>query len=152
MHPEMIWSSPERVLVAVLGALSVSNAAEFRSTTPRVTLANGTYYGRYSAEYNQDHFLGMPFAQPPVGPLRFAAPHSLNASFTEPRNATQYGPECIGYGFDQWILGNRISEDCLTINVVRPSGVAAGDDLPVAVWIHGGVSGHLILSLHLNLV
>lgn len=106
---------------------------------PYVNLANGTYFGRYSAEYDQDFFLGVPFAKPPIGALRFAAPQSLNSTFEEPRNATVYGPECIGYGFDQWILGNYISEDCLSINVVRPEGVSEADNLPVAVWIHGGV-------------
>ncbi|KAI1875938.1 uncharacterized protein JN550_001434 [Neoarthrinium moseri] len=110
---------------------SISNGA------PVVSLTNGTYNGRYSAEYDQDFFLGIPFAQPPVGSLRFVAPQPLNSTF-DTRNATEYGPECIGYGFDQWILGNYISEDCLTLNVVRPEGTVEGDDLPVAVWIHGG--------------
>lgn len=105
---------------------------------PTVSLVNGTYSGRYNAEYSQDFFLGLPFAQPPVGSLRYVAPQSLNSSWEGSRNATAYGPECIGYGFDQWILGNVISEDCLTLNVVRPEGYVEGDDLPVAVWIHGG--------------
>jgi carboxylesterase type B len=107
---------------------------------PVVTIANGSYYGRSSPEYGQDFFLGVPFAQSPTGALRFAPPRPLNSTFGKARNATEYGPECIGYGFDQWILGNRISEDCLTINVVKPTGVSEGDALPVAVWIHGGVS------------
>jgi carboxylesterase type B len=110
---------------------------------PIVTLANGTYYGQYSAEFEQDHFLGIPFAKPPVGDLRFAPPQPLDTAFADPQGATVYGPECIGYGYDQWILGNHVSEDCLTINIVRPSGAAGGDDLPVAVWIHGGVIHHL---------
>lgn len=117
---------------------------------PTAILSNGTYHGRYSVEYGQDFFLGVPFAQPPIGDLRFATPRSLNTSFTEPRNATAYGPECIGYGYDQWILGNRISEDCLTINIVRPSGTEESDDLPVAVWIHGGVCAVLRLCIHLT--
>ncbi|KAI0142012.1 lipase 2 [Pestalotiopsis sp. NC0098] len=118
------------------GPRSVPSTAS--DAAPTVTLANGTYIGRHSTEYGQDFFLGLPFAQPPVGPLRYVAPQSLNTTFDEPRNATKYGPECIGYGFDQWILGNYISEDCLTLNVIRPEGYDDGDDLPVAVWIHGG--------------
>ncbi|RYO77696.1 hypothetical protein DL762_009100 [Monosporascus cannonballus] len=49
------------------------------------------------------------------------------------RKATQYGYSCMQYGsnFD-------LSEDCLTVNVVRPAGVSADADLPVLVWIYGG--------------
>ncbi|KAF1776530.1 Alpha/Beta hydrolase fold [Phytophthora cactorum] len=54
------------------------------------------------------------------------------------KNATEYSPECYGYGSDQWVLDNIISEDCLTINVVRPSNVSEGDTLPVGVWVYGG--------------
>lgn len=135
----------------VLGALSFltegaaakslrSSATNASYGTPVASVANGTYVGRHSPEYGQDFFLGVPFAQPPTGQLRFAAPQPLNHSFDRVRNATQYGPECIGYGFDQWILGNYVSEDCLTVNVVRPEGISDKDSLPVAVWIHGGVS------------
>ncbi|KAH6670497.1 carotenoid ester lipase-like protein precursor [Halenospora varia] len=105
-------------------------------SAPTVKVLNGSYYGVHSSEYNQDFFLGMPFAQPPVGDLRFRQAQSLNSTWTDTRNATEYSPECIGYGSDQWVLGNRISEDCLTVNVVRPSG--AGSNLPVGVWIYGG--------------
>lgn len=65
---------------------------------PTATTLNGTYAGRYVPEYNQDFFLGIPFAQPPLGDLRFANPQSLNTSFADARNATEYSPECVGYG------------------------------------------------------
>ncbi|CAH0056298.1 unnamed protein product [Clonostachys solani] len=106
--------------------------------TPSAHLSNGTYQGVYSREYEQDYFLGIPYAQPPIGSLRFAPPQALTESFNEPRSATEYGLMCIGYGSDTANLGNPISEDCLTLNVVRPAGVEAGDDLPVGVWVHGG--------------
>ncbi|POM75165.1 Triacylglycerol Lipase [Phytophthora palmivora] len=105
---------------------------------PTVAIKNGSYYGVYQETYDQDLFLGMPYAQPPVGDLRFRNPESLNTTWSEVKNATEYSPECYGYGSDQWVLGNIISEDCLTINVVRPSGIAYDAKLPVGFWIHGG--------------
>lgn len=123
---------------ALLATSSHAALINRQSGPPTVQVKNGTYYGLHQATYNQDLFLGMPFAQSPVGNLRFNLPRSLNTSWTNTRNATQYGYECYGYGSDQWVLGNVVSEDCLTLNVVRPSGFGPGADLPVGVWIHGG--------------
>lgn len=109
------------------------------SAAPTVHLKNGTYYGVYNPTYHQDMFLGMPYAEPPVGDLRFRPPQPLSTrSWKGRRNATEYSPICFGYGSDTWVLGNYVSEDCLTINVVRPHGVKPDAKLPVAVWIHGG--------------
>ena len=105
---------------------------------PTAQVLNGTYQGVYSQTYEQDFFLGMPYSQPPVGQLRLAVPQPLNGSWSGIRAAADYSPECIGYGSDQWVLGNRVSEDCLSINVVRPSGIQSGSNVPVGVWIHGG--------------
>ncbi|KAF4447703.1 hypothetical protein F53441_8798 [Fusarium austroafricanum] len=80
----------------------------------------------------------MPYAQPPVGPLRFSAPKPLDKAWKGARSAAEFGWMCIGYGSDTQSLGNPVNEDCLTINIVRPSGVEAGDDLPVGLWVHGG--------------
>ncbi|EXF81415.1 lipase 2 [Colletotrichum fioriniae PJ7] len=83
----------------------------------------------------------MPFAQPPEqGPLRFSPPASLNTSWTGSRDATQFGNICYGYGNDNnrlAALGFKISENCLSINVVRPSNYT-NQSLPVAVYIYGG--------------
>lgn len=124
----------------VLGASAVSAgvAARHKTQPPTVTVKNGSYYGVSLSGYGQDLFLGLPYAQPPVGQLRFRVPQTLNSSWAGSRNATEYGPECIGYGSDDWVLGNVVSEDCLTINVVRPNNVGAGAKLPVALWVHGG--------------
>ncbi|KAM0560016.1 hypothetical protein ACHAPJ_003973 [Fusarium lateritium] len=105
---------------------------------PTANLANGTYQGKHDSQYDHDLFLGMPYAQPPVGSLRFAAPKALDETWKEPRSATEFGWMCIGYGSDTKNLGNPVNEDCLTINIVRPSGVKAGDELPVGIWVHGG--------------
>ncbi|KEF50996.1 uncharacterized protein A1O9_12950 [Exophiala aquamarina CBS 119918] len=102
---------------------------------PSVVVKNGTYHGLHQTTYNQDLFLGIPYAQPPVGNLRFQLAQALNTSWSQPRDAKVYSPECFGYGSDQ--VGHNISEDCLALNIVRPAG-HEGELLPVGVWIHGG--------------
>ena len=122
-------------------ALLVVAALAKSTFVPKAQVLNGTYTGVHSPEYNQDFFLGIPYAQPPVGNLRFRQAQSLNSSWCDSKNATSYSLECIGYGSDQWFLGNRISEDCLTLNVIRPAETDTSKkmaNLPVAVWIHGG--------------
>lgn len=105
------------------------------STSPTVKVLNGSYSGVHNPQYDQEFFLGIPFAQPPVRDLRFRQAQPLNTTWSDTRNATEYSPECIGYGSDDWVLGNIVSEDCLTLNVIRPSGAT---NLPVGVWIYGG--------------
>jgi carboxylesterase type B len=108
--------------------LAVSNHSD---AGPLATAKNGTYQGRYLPGYDQDLFLGMPYAQPPVGDLRFRWPRSLNESFDGVRDASQYGYSCM-----QYRSSFNISEDCLTLNVIRPAGDHT--KLPVLVWIYGG--------------
>lgn len=67
-------------------------------SAPTATTLNGTFSGYHNSLYNEDYFLGIPYAQPPTGNLRYAAPESLNTSWTGIKNATQYGYECVGYG------------------------------------------------------
>jgi hypothetical protein len=76
-----------------------------------VTIKNGTIQGRHSSEWNQDFFLGIPYAQPPLGDLRFRWPQSINTSFEATFEASHYGHSCYQYG-----TNFNLSEDCLTIN------------------------------------
>lgn len=65
--------------------------------SPRATLKNGTYEGLYLDSLDQDLFLGVPYAQPPIGDLRLRNPVSLNTTF-HTKKAVKYGLSCIGYG------------------------------------------------------
>ncbi|KAF2270245.1 alpha/beta-hydrolase [Lojkania enalia] len=106
------------------------------SYPPFVQTKNGTIEGVYSAVHNQDFFLGIPYAQPPVGALRFRVPQPLNTKFSSTYSATEYSAACVGYGSDEWPYP-FLSEDCLYLNVIRPANYS-DQKLPVAFWIHGG--------------
>lgn len=138
-------------LLYFLSFAHVAESTSLNSSTPSVTVKNGTYIGKFVSEWQQDQFLGIPFAIPPLGPLRFAWPQSLNSSFTGVKKAIQYGYSCMQYGSNF-----SLSEDCLTLNgkphnihfirnmdtnllkVIRPSGTKSTNKLPVLVWIYGG--------------
>lgn len=129
------------VTTAALTAVSAAGVVNYTPTTagPTVKTLNGTYVGYHNELYNQDFFLGMPFAQPPLGDLRFAPPASLNSSWSGVRNASTYGTSCVGYDEEGYTgTGLVEGEDCLNLNVVRPAGQPA-EPLPVAVWIYGYV-------------
>ena len=119
-------------IINVVRSFAITSSA--LDYVPIVTVKNGSYSGLRNTHYQQDMFLGMPYAKPPLKSLRFRPPLSLNSSWDGTRAATVYGPHCVGYGPDN--IGYPMSEDCLTINVIRPT--AAGDSLPVLLWIHGG--------------
>jgi para-nitrobenzyl esterase len=83
-------------------------------------------------------FLGIPYAAPPVGQLRWKPPQPP-ASWSEVRQATNFGAHCMQgpiYG-DMVFHDPGGSEDCLTLNVWTPAKNARAK-LPVMVWIHGG--------------
>ena len=99
------------VIISVSLFVRPAIAVAVHSSAPSVTVTNGTYVGRYVPEWQQDQFLGIPYAIPPLGPLRFARPRSLNTSFAGTRDATQYGYSCYQYGSNF-----TLSEDCLNLN------------------------------------
>ena len=104
------------------------------------TTSTTTTCGRLqgSSEGSVVVFRGIPYAQPPVGPLRFAPPERPGA-WTGVRDATAFGPpamqapNAVSAGQSEVV---EPSEDCLTLNVWTPA-VDAGRR-PVLVWFHGG--------------
>jgi len=117
------------LLASVLAFWPGSSAAACLPAT--VTIANGTVVGTTDSATNIQRFLGLPYAQPPVGNLRLRQAVPLNASFGT-LQATTLGYSCHGRGPN----GNS-SEDCLTLNIWRPCDAPAGR-LPVLVWLYGG--------------
>ena len=70
------------------------------------------------------------------GSNRFRPPQTLHDTWDDTRPAVNYSAACPDYFLDG--LNYGLSENCLTINVVRPAGLAHDEILPVVFWIHGG--------------
>ena len=107
-------------------------------TEPVVRTASGLVRGRRNAA-GIAVFLGIPFAEPPVGDLRFAAPRPARA-WDGTREATAFGPPPPQSAYAVTpapaLAPGTDPDDWLTVNVFTPDPGAAG--LPVMVWIYGG--------------
>ncbi|MET9263075.1 carboxylesterase family protein [Amycolatopsis sp. NPDC004079] len=98
---------------------------------PAVRTVEGAVTGRWRA--GMAEFRGIPYAQPPVGDLRFAAPVPVSP-WDGTRQATEFGPLPPQSGPVQTESAHET--DWLTLNVATPDPGAAG--LPVLVWLPGG--------------
>ncbi|ODQ82104.1 hypothetical protein BABINDRAFT_33070 [Babjeviella inositovora NRRL Y-12698] len=124
---------------------------------PQIQLSGGdTIIGSYELDNNLESYLGIPFAAPPIGDLRFKPPQPYTGSLNG-FNALTYGPSCprmnpvaefvhtipseIASLVMQSPLFNEVypqSEDCLTLDVYRKRGLSSTAKLPVMFWIFGG--------------
>ncbi|ODU79147.1 carboxylesterase/lipase family protein [Novosphingobium sp. SCN 63-17] len=123
---------PSVAALAALAFASAPAAAQTGTPTPRVTVREGALAG--VAESGIRRFLGIPYAAPPVGDLRWKAPRPA-APWRGVRRADAFGPMCAQVQFPG-APPKRMSEDCLTLNVWAPA--QRRGRLPVMIWIHGG--------------
>jgi para-nitrobenzyl esterase len=130
MLQKFTWAS---LIAASLAAMAVPAHAQ---TAPTATIDTGVVAGQLRDGVAA--FKGIPYAQAPVGPLRWRAPQPA-AAWRGVRPATTFGPDCAQHPFggDAAPLGVAPAEDCLYVNVWRPAATT-NKPLPVMVWLHGG--------------
>jgi para-nitrobenzyl esterase len=137
----MTWTFPRSLrpllLATSLGTLllpSTLPAAEKSSL--EVKISTGKIVGKLSGDVRT--FLGIPYAAPPVGPLRWKAPQPVE-KWKGVRDASQFGAHCMQPKLyaDMIFRDPGNSEDCLTLNIWTPAKDKSAK-LPVMVWIYGG--------------
>jgi para-nitrobenzyl esterase len=119
------------VLACVLSWGRIPAQAQSAAVNPTVTVKTGELRGSLTSK-GVVVFKNIPFAQPPIGDLRWREPLPAK-SWAGVRDAAAYGPACVQTGN----LGAESSEDCLQLNVWTPK-LSIHSHLPVMVWIHGG--------------
>ena len=118
-------------------ALPVAQAVAARAAE-QVKITSGTLQGTTVAGTNVRAFLGIPFAAPPVGKLRWQPPQPVDP-WQGVRQAVAFGPRCMQLRvFSDMVFRDKgPSEDCLYLNVWTPAS-SASERLPVMFWIYGG--------------
>jgi len=127
------------VLAGVIGLAAFAAHAAAPLPPPRVSLADGRIEGKLAKANGMalEEFQGIPYAAPPIGPLRWKPPQPAPA-WSGVRQATRFGPRCMQLPLfgDMRFRSAGMGEDCLYLNVWKPAGATAR--LPVLVYFFGG--------------
>lgn len=105
---------------------------------PAVTVEQGVVTGL--ADGGVLRYRGLPYAAPPVGPLRWAPPQPP-AAWTGTRDHTRPAARCPQLAAAPGtpnLTAASTTEDCLTVDITVPAGTTTASKLPVLVWLHGG--------------
>ena len=113
-------------ITAIFAQPSTDSATKPIATTSTGQVSGGLLYDGVA------FFKNIPFAQPPVGDLRWREPLPAKA-WSGVRDATAFGPACVQSGH----LNATSSEDCLQLNIWTPSWPVKSP-VPVILWYHGG--------------
>ncbi|KAF5379722.1 hypothetical protein D9615_005696 [Tricholomella constricta] len=138
-----------RIFCYVLGAFVFNAMAISAASAPVVDLGYATYSGSFNETTKTTEFLGIRFAAPPIGTLRWQPPHppattpGIQRALTQPATCFFAGQ---GNAATTPFRDNKFrkrdpffpSEDCLFLNVYLPGQLSQNKRLPVVVWIHGG--------------
>lgn len=125
------WRASRFVVLGMLAALLFSS--RFALGAPTIVIDQGTLTGL--AVSGENEYLGIPYAAPPIGSLRWQPPQAP-APFNGTFQATQFGSRCTQLLNGVGPLAG--SEDCLYLNVYVPDTDPPRHGFPVMVWIHGG--------------
>ena len=118
-----------------LASLGDASLALGSPSLPKVTVESGELEGTHFGSDNEVAFLGVPYAAPPVGELRWKPPQPVSR-WTGTRQANQFGPAAPQLPAG-WLPQVAWNEDCLYLNIWTAQ-FSPGAKLPVVVFFHGG--------------
>jgi para-nitrobenzyl esterase len=113
-------------------------AQQLNSIEVKTNVKNGTIAGLFDTKTSIKKYLGIPFAKPPVGELRWKAPQALE-NWKGVKETKNFGPRAVQapiFG-DMDFKSDGMSEDCLYLNVWTPAS-RNDKNLPVLVYFYGG--------------
>ncbi|SMF90212.1 para-nitrobenzyl esterase [Azospirillum oryzae] len=124
-------------MVLALGAICVAWQGALAAPDHVAMTTKGSVQG--VARNDVVEYLGIPYAAPPIGGLRWKPP-AEHSAWEGVRQATSFGPTCAQVTLLGVFAGPASNnEDCLSLNVIAPMQASAnGEKLPVLFWIHGG--------------
>jgi len=141
---EELFSPTMRLSVFFVAIASLFlNGYTQKHADPIINTGYAKYLGNRTFP-NTVAYLGIPYAEPPLGERRFRAPLPLDTTRVAREakgavvDATKYPAFCIQGTTGGGDAGGAGSEDCLKVNIYAPTSASGGSNLPVLVYIHGG--------------